>query len=152
MYDYQRKREAELSLKPIEKRNLVVKQAIKPLLKKHGFSTGGLDWRRELEDLYIRIHMMNSQFNSISTGANFRFHISAVKKSEIIDNLSNQWQHNQLCDLNQFDFLPYGGMLSPYYSGDMYKIDGYKGYLPWDSPVEDICRQFGRGVPELRAN
>lgn len=154
--NYRQKRENELSLKPVEKRNIVVKQVIKPLLKKCGFSTSGIDWHREIEDSYIIIHMMNSQFNSIVTGANFRFHISVSKKDEIRDRLSNQWVYNQICELSQFDFLPYCGMLSPYYSGDMYKIDGYKNYLPSDTPVEDICRQidedFGQYIlPELCA-
>lgn len=148
--------ERALSLKPVEKRNAVVKQVIKPLLKKYGFSTGGFDWRREMDDSYLIIHMMNSQFNSISTGASFRFHISAVKKDGISDQLSNQWAYHQGCELKQFSFLPYCGMLSPYYSGDMYCIDGYKNYLPTDTPLEDICRQIGEDfgvyiLPELYA-
>lgn len=136
------KLERERSMRSTQKRDLVVKQVIKPLLKKHGFSTGGLDWRREIADGYIIIHMMNSQFNSSVTGVCFRFHISTVKKDEIKTKLSEQWIYNQNCELKQFDFLPYCGMLSPYYEGDMYKIDGYKNYLPTDMPVEDICTQF----------
>lgn len=141
--NYRQEMESRLSMRPTEKRDIVVKQVIKPLLKKHGFSTSGMDWRREIEDGYVIIHMMNSQFNGISTGVSFRFHISAVKKDEIRDKLSNQWIYNQTCDLRQFAFLPYCGMLSPYYSGDMYTIDGYKNYLPSDTPVEEICGQIG---------
>ena len=149
-----RERESALSMKATEKRDLVVKQVIKPLLKQYGFSTGGTDWRRQTEDAYIIIHMMNSQFNSIYTGVGFRFHISAVKKDAVKDKLSNQWIYNQDRELKQFDFLPYCGMLSPYHAGDMYRIDGYKNYLPSDTPVEDICRQieedFGEYIlPEL---
>lgn len=53
--------------------------------------------------------------------------------------------------------LPYHRMLSPYYAGgDMYKIDGYKNYLPSDMAVEDICRHIGEDfekyiLPELCA-
>lgn len=141
--EYRQKLESGLSLRPVEKRDMVVKQVIKPALKKCGFSTSGLDWRREIEDAYIIIHMQNSQFNDIVNGARFRFHISASKKEEIREKLSNQWMYNQGHDLKQFDFLPYCGMLSPYYAGDMYKIDGYQNYLPTDTPVEDICRQIG---------
>ena len=152
--EIQKKREAEISLKPTEKRNLVVKQSIKPLLKSYGYSVSGVDWRRELEDAYLIIHMINSQFNSIVTGANFRFHISAAKKEEIKGKLSDEWMYHQGEELNQFDFLPYCGMLSPYYSGGMYQIDGYKNFLPSDTPVEKICRQieedFGSCIlPEL---
>lgn len=141
--EYRQKLERELSLKPVEKRDIVVKQVIKPALKRCGFSTAGLDWRRETGDAVIFIHMQNSQFNDIANGARFRFHISASKKEEIREKLSNQWMYNQGLALKQFDFLPYCGMLSPYYAGDMYKIDGYKNYLPTDTPVEDICRQIG---------
>lgn len=130
-------------MKPTEKRDVVVKQIIKPLLKKNGFTISGLDWHREVSDSYIIIHMFNSQFNSIVTGARFRFHISMSKKEEITKGLSKQWIYNQVCDLNQFDFLPYCGLLSPYYSGDMYQIDGYKNNLPSDTPVEQICSQIG---------
>ncbi len=154
--NYRQKLESELSMKPTEKRDVVVKQIIKPLLKKCGFSTAGLDWHREMDDSFIIIHMMNSQFNSIATGVSFRFHISAVKKDEIRNKLSDQWVYNQRDDIRQFLFLPYCGMLSPYCSGDMYKIDGYKNFLPTDTPVEDICRQIGEDfekyiLPELCA-
>lgn len=154
--NYRQKLESELSMKPTEKRDVVVKQVIKPLLKKCGFSTAGLDWHRETDDSFIIIHMMNSQFNSIATGVSFRFHISAVKKDEIRHKLSDQWVYNQRDDIRQFLFLPYCGMLSPYCSGDMYKIDGYKNFLPTDTPVEDICRQIGEDfekyiLPELCA-
>lgn len=130
--NYRQKLESELSMKPTDKRDVVVKQVIKPLLKKCGFSTAGLDWHREIDDSFIIIHMMNSQFNSIVTGASFRFHISAVKKGEIRNKLSNQWIYNQECELNQFNFLP------------------------TDTPVEDICRQIGEDfekyiLPELCA-
>lgn len=65
--ELQEKREKELSLKPVEKRNEVVKKVIKPLLKKHGFSVSGIDWRRSLEDgSYLMIHMLNSRFNGTS--------------------------------------------------------------------------------------
>ncbi|WP_461733087.1 DUF4304 domain-containing protein [Enterococcus sp. LJL128] len=151
---YQHQKAREISLTPVEKRNIIVKQVIKPLLKKNGFSTAGLTWYREIGDSYLIIHMMNSQFNSNSTGASFRFHISASKKDEIKEQLSKQWIYNQACELNQFDFLPYCGMLSPYYSGGMYKIDGYKNFLPSNRPIEQICRQIGADfetwiLPEL---
>lgn len=154
--NYKRKLEHELSMKPIEKRNILIKQVIKPLLKKCGFSTTGSDWHREIDDGYLIIHMMNSQFNSIVTGVSFRFHISASRKNEIKETLSKQWIYNQNFELMQCDFLPYCGMLSPYYYAREYKIDGYKNFLPTDMPVEDICRQIGEDfekyiLPELCA-
>lgn len=153
--NYRKKLEDELSLKPVEKRDILIKQVIKPLLKKYGFSTSGSDWRRETDDAYIFIHLQNSQINSIATGARFCFHISASKKEEIVEKLSNQWMYNQCtCNLTPFDFFPYCGMLSAYYSAGWYQIDGYKNYLPTDTPIEDICRQIGEDfdkyiLPEL---
>lgn len=157
IFNYRKKLEDEVSMKPTEKRDILIKQIIKPLLKKYGFSTGGLDWRRETDDAYIFIHLQNSQFNSIGTGASFCFHISASKKDEIREKLSDQWIYNQFTtELKSFNFLPYCGMLSPYYSADWYQIDGYKDYLPTDTPIEDICSQIGEDfdkyvLPELSA-
>ena len=150
------KMESELSLKPTEKRDILVKKVIKPLLKKYGFSTAGRDWRRDIGDTYIIIHMMSSQFNGSVNGVSFRFHISASPKDAIRDKLSDQWIYNQNCQLMQFDFLPYCGMLSPYYRGDSYRIDGYKNYLPTDMPIADICKQIDEDfdkyiLPELCA-
>lgn len=155
IFNYRKKLEDELSMKPTEKRDILIKQVIKPLLKKYGFSTGGLDWRRETDDAYIFIHLQNSHFNDIATGVRFCFHISACKKEKIVEKLSNQWMYNP-CRLHPCDFLPYCGMLSPYYSGDWYQIDGYKNYLPTDTPIEDICSQIGEDfdkyiLPELSA-
>lgn len=149
------KKESEISMSPVEKRNIVVKQVIKPLLKKYRFSTAGSDWHREIEDSYIIIHMMNSQFNN-NSGVGFRFHISASKKDEIRGKLSSQWIHNQRWELRHFDFLPYCGELSPFMEGDMFTIGGYKNYMPVDTPIEDICREieeeFDKYVlPELQA-
>lgn len=140
-------------LSPIEKRNILVKQVIKPLFKKYGFSAKGSNWYREIEDAYIIVHLMNSQFNDARLGVRFRFHISASKKDEIRDTLSNQLIHNSFHnELSQFAFLPYGGMMSPFYAGDMYRIDGYGK----DTPVEGICKRIGEDfeqyiLPELCA-
>lgn len=145
---YRKKMENELSMKPVEKRNIVVKEMIKPLLKKFGFTTKGVDWYLETDDSYVIIHMHNMQFSSIITGGCFRFHISVSPKNNIKEKINNQWIYNQGYELKQFDFLPYCGMLSPYYHGDCYQIDGYKDYLPTDVPVEDICAQIGKDFGE----
>lgn len=154
--NYRKKLEDELSMKPAEKRDVLIKQVIKPLLKKYGFSTSGSDWRRETDDAYIFIHLQKMH-SDIVTGACFYIHISASKKEEIVEKLSNQWMYNRLaCNLSPFDFLPYCGLLSAYNGADWYQIDGYKNYLPTDTPIEDICRQIGEDfdkyiLPELSA-
>ncbi len=90
VFDYRQKLENNLSMKPVKKRDILVKQVIKPLLKKYGFSTSGLDCHRETDDSYIIIHMKNSQFNDINVGVRFTFIINAVKKSEIREKITNQ--------------------------------------------------------------
>ncbi|MGL6201465.1 MAG: DUF4304 domain-containing protein [Lachnospiraceae bacterium] len=139
--DYQHKKENEVSMKPVKKRDCVVREVVKPLLKASGFKTRRQDWWKELEDSWLLIHMQNSQFNGSLTGARFRFHISVTAKAAIRTEIAEQWIFNKEY-LNQFDFLPHWGMLSPYCSGDMYKIDGYQNYLPSDTPIENIIAQI----------
>lgn len=140
---YQKQKEQEVSMKPSHKRDLVVREVVKPLLKSEGFKTSRQDWWKELDDCWLMIHMTNSQFNDFAMGTSFRFQMSASKKEEIQGEIANQWIYNQFDSLTQFDFLPYCGLLSPYYSSDMYKIDGYKNYLPSDEPIENILAQIG---------
>ncbi len=153
--DYRQKLTDAMSMKSVEKRNLVVKQVIKPLLKKFGFSSAGQKWHRETDDVRLTIEMQNSQFNGVPTGVSFRFFIRAVRKDGSAGQPADR-KKPESCELKQFDFLPYCGMLSPLCQADWYNFDGYKDYLPSDMPVEDICRQieedFGSYVlPELSA-
>lgn len=55
--DYRQKLTDAMSMKSVEKRNLVVKQVIKPLLKKFGFSSAGQKWHRETDDVRLTIEM-----------------------------------------------------------------------------------------------
>lgn len=153
--DYRQKLTDAMSMKSVEKRNLVVKQVIKPLLKKFGFSTAGQKWHRETDDVRLTIELQNSQFNGMPTGIRFRFFIRAVRKDGSAGQPADR-KEPASCELNQFDFLPHRGMLSPLCCADWYQFDGYQDYLPSDVPVEDICRQieedFGSYIlPELSA-
>lgn len=140
--NYQRMKEQEVSMKPGEKRKLVVKNVVKKLLKNDGFKNKGNEWWKELEDCWLLIYMKTSRFNSPSTGSNFGFEISVSGKDEIADKIENQWIYNQLCSLNSFVFLPYCGFLAPNRSGITYKIDGYRNFLPLDTPIEEILAQI----------
>lgn len=146
--EYQARKEKEVSMKPVKKRDLVVREVVKPLLKSAGFKNRRQDWFKELEDSWMLIHMQNSQWNSSLTGACFGFYISVTKKSDIRTEMTEQWIYNQGKDLSQFDFLPYGGMLSHNCSGNMYKIDGYRNYLPTDEPIENILTQIRQDFKE----
>ena len=140
--EYQIRKEKEVSMKPVKKRDYVVREVVKPLLKASGFKTRRQNWWKELEDSWLLIHMQNSRWNSSLAGACFGFYISVTAKADIRTEISGQWIYNQGENLNQFDFLPHWGMLSPYYSAGMYKIDGYQNYLPTDTPVADILVQI----------
>lgn len=140
--EYQRQKDSEVSMKPGKKRDLAVKEVVRPLLKAAGFKGRGLGWWKELDDSWLLIHMDSSHFNSASSGANFSFRFSASRKDEVRDTVERQWIYNQLCSLTQSNFLPYCGYLSPYISGSSYKIDGYRNYLPKDEPLESIETQM----------
>lgn len=151
--DYQLRKEAEVSMKPTEKRDILVKQMLKPLLKENGFKSSGYSWWKELEDSWLFIHMKNSRWNGMGTGANFQFRISVSGKDDIKGKLADQWMCNRSY-LSQDDFLPYWGRLAPRMTELGYKIDGYRNYLPLDEPLDEIIEQV-RGdfadhiLPEL---
>ena len=140
--DYQLLKEAAVSMKPGKKRNAVIRQVVKPLLKARGFQSVKNSWWKELEDSFLFIYLKNSCWNSMATGATFSFQISVSGKEEIRGELSEQWMHNQLHDLCQNDFLPYCGYLSPRMKSREYCIDGYRNHLPLDEPLEEITEQI----------
>ena len=130
-------------MKAVEKRNLVVKEVIKPLLKQAGFRCKKTSWWKELEDGYLFVYMKNSIFNSQQTGSSFCFQFSASYANEIHDSLENQWIENQCSCLEERDFLPYHGLFSQNRSNGLgYQIDGYKNYQLLDTPVEEIISQI----------
>lgn len=140
--EYQRRKDAEISMKPAKKRDAVIRQVIKPLLKTRGFQSVRNSWWKELEDCWLFIYLKNSRWNSTSSGATFSFQISVSGKEEIKGELSEQWIHNQFTDLCQRDFLPYCGYLSPRMKAGDYHIDGNRNGLPLDEPLEDIMEQI----------
>lgn len=129
-------------MKAVEKRDLLVKELIKPLLKAAGFKTKKTTWWKELEDGYLFVYMKNSHFNSQETGCNFCFQFSASYKEDICDKIEKQWIYNQLDCVEEQAFLPYGGYLSPNRDGLGYRIDGYRNYQLLDIPIEDIFSQI----------
>lgn len=140
--EYQWQKSKEVSMKPVQKRDKVVKEVIKPLLKKAGFKTARYDWWKELDDSYLLIHMDNSRWNSYSTGASFGFQFSTSVRDDSAQKIADLWRYKQLSTLNQSDFLPYRGAFSPYVKFNTYQIDGFSNYLPINHPVEAILRQI----------
>lgn len=129
-------------MRAVEKRDLLVKEVLKPLLKEAGFKTKKLNWWKELEDGYLFMTMKNSIFNSQETGCDFCFQFSASYKGDIRDKIENQWIYNQSDCIEERAFLPHMGYLSPNRDGLGYRIDGYRNYQPVDVPVEEIIMQI----------
>lgn len=140
--EYQQMKEKEVSMKPNEKRDIVVKEVLKPMMKKAGFKCKRMDWWKELDDGFLFVHMKNSQFNGASTGSSFCFQFSASYKDDIRDKVEKQWMYNQMNCVEDEAFLPYCGYLAPNRTALGYQIDGYKSYLPMDVPVEEIMTQI----------
>lgn len=146
---FQLKKEKEVSMKPTQKRDIVIREVVKPLMKEAGFRKSGNEWWKELEDSYLFVYLKNSRFNGMLTGASFSFQISLSGKEEIKDKISNQWIYNQLSSISQSVFLPYCGYLSPNMDALGYRIDGYRYFLPTDVPLEEICEQIRRDFAEF---
>ena len=134
--------EKDISMRSSEKRDLVVKEVIKPLMKKAGFKCKRTDWWKELEDGFLFVHMKNSQFSGATTGIHFCFQFSASYKDELRDKVEKQWLYNQMSCMEEALFLPYCGYLAPNRTASGYRIDGYKNYLPTDVSVEEIMTQI----------
>lgn len=135
---YQKHKEAEVSLTPAQKRDIVIKEVVKPLMKAAGFKWIKGTWYKELNSGILFVHLRNDRFNSFAMGANFWFEISASRYDEICGTLENQWIYNQFSELLETDFLPLWGLLMDYHHPHGYRIDGYQNYLPLDQPIGDI--------------
>lgn len=135
-------------MKTGEKRDVIVREIIKPLLKERGFRSKKTDWWKELSDGYLFIHMKNSLFNSAATGYCFCFQFSAAPNAQISGALEKQWIANQPCCLAESAFLPYCGYLSPNRTPLGYQIDGYRDYAPTDVAVEEIASQVKNDFTE----
>ena len=131
-----------ISMKPAKKRDAIIRNTVKPLLKDAGFKFKKNSWWKNLTDGCLIIHLKNSQFNSIVSGASFSFEIFTVPTDNLTDDITSLWIYHQSDSLNQFDFYPLLGKLNPFYGGGWYKIDGYKNYLPSDVPIEQIEEQI----------
>lgn len=129
-------------MKAVQKRDLLVKDVLKPMLKAAGFKSKRMSWWKELEDGYLFLYMKNSQFNCEMTGCSFCFQFSVSAKEEIRDKIENQWIYNQMNCIEEKAFLPHLGYLSPNRSMLGYKIDGYRNYQPTDVPAEEILAQI----------
>lgn len=125
-----------------EKRKQIVRQVIKPLLKEAGFRTKGNRWKRELEDGWLLIHLINGSYGS-DFECEFELRFGAYTREKIGNTDPDRfWIHGK--DLLQRDFLPYRGEFTPFTDPQRYYIRNYfdrvnGGYI--DTPVESYIDQ-----------
>ncbi|WP_029232443.1 hypothetical protein [Butyrivibrio sp. VCB2006] len=130
---------------PFEIRDAVVKELIKPMLKEHGFTTGGNTWCRKLSDgEKLVIHMDGNRFNNILSGASFGFRISLYDGR---NGAKPQYGIGEM-KLDSNFFLPYYGMCSPLYDIDGYNIGGFRDGMPVEMPVEEIKKYIRNDFEE----
>ena len=136
---YKDKLSSQLSYKPAEKKEIVIKELIKPMLKECGFTIGGNTWCKKISDnLKLIIHIEGRRFTNSATGAIFEFTISLFNGE---GSSKPQLGIGELA-IDSRLFLPYYGMLSPLYNTLGYRIDGYRDYLPIDTPIDEIKEYF----------
>ena len=123
-----------------EKKDLVLRQAVKPELKKAGYSVVGQTYYRMQEDCCIAVNIQSSQFNSAVTGYSFRFNIEAFPQ-DVSKELLKSGAFGD--DIHEAVLLPDCGHLHPYRTSGGYQIDGYRNYKPMNMDVEDIEARIG---------
>jgi len=123
-----------------EKKDIVLREVVKPELKLAGYRSTKLGFTSMREDCCLIIHLFSNRFNSVAMGFNFGLEIEAVKGKQPAE-------HPRYRDfrerIHEDILLPDCGFLHPYHDPLGYKIDGYKDYKPQDMDVEDIKRRIG---------
>ena len=136
------------SMSPAEKKKRIVKEVISPLLKENGFSGSTQDWYRALSDGYLLAHLTSGMFNGPSTGNSFHLEFSVCDADVPKKELKKKWGDNLFAYISHVDLLPDRGILSPYVQGEDYRIDGYRFYLPVDTPIEELMTAIHRDFTE----
>ncbi len=138
-----------------EKRDRIIREVIKPLMKKEGYKCKSLTWYKELEDSFLIMHMKNGRFNNEYTGFKFQLLFSVTQTKELSGSIDSEWINNQMCDVSESAFLPFERTLTPFRTFGGYWIDGYRNGKPTDYPIEDILMHIQEDfetyiLPELR--
>ena len=130
-------------MKSVEKRDKLVKEIIKPMMKEEGYKGFRNTWYSQREDCYVVVHMQNSMWNSEITGICFWFNIDVLPQSEIDDMKQVKEWINSFSMLHESKFLPKCGLLHEYrYFMSGYQIDGYRNCVPLDMDYENIAVQI----------
>lgn len=117
-----------------EKKNLVLKEIVKPLLKKAGYRSLGNVYYSQRGDCCLALCLKGSHWNSVAAGYSFWFEIAAFEGEVNEDIKKGYW----LPQMKEYALLPDLGYLHPYRQAFSYQIDGYKNYQPQDMDLEEI--------------
>jgi len=125
-----------------EKKDIVLREVVKPELKRAGYRTKGNNYISMQNGCCIAICISSSRFNSNSMGFAFGFDIFFLQGDYSEERLKN-WNDSSRDAIREFLLLPDCGFLHPYHKPLGYTIDGYKDYKPQDMDVEDIKNRIG---------
>lgn len=125
-----------------EKKDIVLREVVKPELKRAGYRAKGNAYISMGNDCCIAICISSSRFNSNSLGFNFGFDIIFLQGDYSEERLKN-WNDGSRDAIREDILLPDCALLHPYHDSLGYKIDGYKDYKPQDMDVEDIKNRIG---------
>lgn len=127
-----------------EKKNMVLREVVKPELKRAGYRATGQTYKSMRDDCCLAIRINGSHFNSIVMGYTFWFEIEAFKR-DLPEEYLKCWQGG-IDSMREDPLLPDCGYLHPYHQPLGYKIDGYQDYKPQDMDVEDIKNRIGNDL------
>ena len=125
-----------------EKKDIVVREIIKPELKRAGYRVKRNHYVSIRDGCCIAIYIGGSRFNSNIMGFTIGFDIIFLQGNYSEERLKN-WRDTGRDAIYEHLLLPDCGYLHPYRDSLGYKIDGYKDYKPQDMDVEDIKNRIG---------
>lgn len=110
-------------MKEQEKKNRIIKEVIKPLLKNAGYKVCGNTCISEREECYVCIYIQNSKYNLEPVGYTFWLNIGIEEKSQMTEEAIIK-QHGAGEFINEAMFLPNHGLIHPYHNACGYTIGG----------------------------
>lgn len=130
-----------------EKKNKIVKEVIKPLIKSAGYKCSGTTFYRECQECYVVINLQSSQFNNEEIGFKFWFNIGVLDKKEVVDINDVKRSYGGDSPTTEDKFLPDEGFLHPYRSAG-YQIGGMKNGQPIVTDYDDAVTRISNDISQ----
>ena len=149
MSDFKMKnrRVGRLNMTEKEKRNKIVKEVIKPLIKSAGYKCSGTTFYRECHECYVIIYLQSSQFNNEESGFSFWFNIGVLDKKEVVDINDVKRSYGGNSPTREDTFLPDNGLLNPYRSNG-YSIGGMKNGQRIVTDYDDAATRISNDISQ----